>query len=120
MSSSGKAGFKLDDAALVDELRRFSEEAAGRYLQHVVVSKKSANKKLHKDLLDGLLFEAEQQVRDDGVKYHLQELGTCDSGRGTGNSLRLQTRSIDYWSIHNLTASFWLKLRQRRRSSQFD
>lgn len=75
MSTGGKAGLKLDDAALIDELRKFSDEAAGRYLQYVVVSKKSANKKLHQDLLDGLLAEAEKQVADDGVKYHLEELG---------------------------------------------
>ena len=73
--TSGKVGLKLDDSALVDELRKFSDEAAKRYLQHVVVSKKSPNKKLHQDLLDGLLEEAELQVQDDGVKYHLGELG---------------------------------------------
>jgi hypothetical protein len=75
LMTSGKVGLKLDDAALVDELRKFSDEAAKRYLQHVVVSRKSPNKKLHQELLDGLLEEAERQVQDDGVKYHLEELG---------------------------------------------
>lgn len=76
MNTSGKAGLKLDDAALIEELRRFSDEAAKRYLQHVVVAKKLPNRKLHQDLLDSLMNEAEQQVQDDGVKYHLEELGT--------------------------------------------
>lgn len=77
--TSGKVSLKLDDAALVDELRKFSDEAAKRYLQHVVVSQKSPNKKLHRELLDYLFEEAERQVQDDGVKYHLEELGTSDN-----------------------------------------
>lgn len=79
LMTSGKTGLKLDDAALIDELRKFSDEAAQRYLHHVVISKKSANKKLHQDLLDGLLDQAERQVQDDGVKYHLEELGSCST-----------------------------------------
>lgn len=76
--TSGKVSLKLDDAALVDELRKFSDEAAKRYLQHVVVSQKSPDKRLHQELLEYLFEEAERQVEDDGVKYHLEELGTSD------------------------------------------
>jgi hypothetical protein len=75
MTHGTKIGSKLDDVALIDELRKFSKEAAKRYLEHVVVTKKSPNKRLHEDLLDSLLAEAEVQVKDDGVKYHLEELG---------------------------------------------
>jgi hypothetical protein len=75
MNQGTKSGMKLDDAALIDELRRHSVEAAKRYLEHVVVSKKSPNKKLHRELLDNLFHEAEEQLANDGVKYHLEELG---------------------------------------------
>jgi len=75
MAQGAKIGSKLDDVALIEELRIFSHEAAKRYLEHVVVTKKSPNKKLHQDLLDNLLSEAEDQVNNDGVKYHLEELG---------------------------------------------
>lgn len=79
MAQGAKIGSKLDDVALIGELRKFSKEAAKRYLEHVVVSKKSPNKKLHHDLLDNLLSEAEDQVNNDGVKYHLEELGMSSS-----------------------------------------
>jgi hypothetical protein len=75
MGQGTKTGLKLDDAALIDELRIHSQEAARRYLEHVVVTKKSANKKLHQELLDTLFQEAEEQIANDGVKYHLEELG---------------------------------------------
>jgi hypothetical protein len=68
---------KLDDAALIEELRKHSTEAAKRYLEHVVVSKKSPNKKLHHELLENLFLEAEEQLANDGVRYHLEELGKC-------------------------------------------
>jgi hypothetical protein len=75
MNQGTKAGMKLDDAALIEELRKHSNEAAKRYLEHVVVSKKSPNKKLHHELLENLFLEAEEQLANDGVRYHLEELG---------------------------------------------
>ena len=77
MNQGTKAGMKLDDAALIEELRKHSTEAAKRYLEHVVVSKKSPNKQLHHELLENLFLEAEEQLANDGVKYHLEELGQC-------------------------------------------
>ena len=77
MNQGSKAGMKLDDAALIEELRKHSTEAAKRYLEHVVVSKKSPNKKLHHELLENLFLEAEEQLANDGVRYHLEELGKC-------------------------------------------
>jgi len=75
MNQGTKAGMKLDDAALIEELRKHSTEAAKRYLEHVVVSKKSPNKQLHHELLENLFLEAEEQLANDGVRYHLEELG---------------------------------------------
>jgi len=80
MNEGSKAGMKLDDAALIDELRKHSQEAAKRYLEHVVVSKKSPNKKLHQELLENLFHDAEEQLANDGVRYHLEELGQCVYG----------------------------------------
>jgi hypothetical protein len=70
-----KSGVKLDDTALVNDLREISEEAANRYLEYVVLSKKSPNRAFHEDLLRRLLDAAAEQIEDDGVKYHLEELG---------------------------------------------
>jgi hypothetical protein len=77
LTAPSKTGVKLDDVALVDDLRNISQVAAGRYLEYVVVAKKSPAKELHEDLLGRLLDEAEEEVKDDGVKYHLEELGAC-------------------------------------------
>jgi hypothetical protein len=77
MNQGTKAGMELDDAALIEELRKHSTEAAKRYLEHVVVSKRSPNKKLHHELLENLFLEAEEQLANDGVRYHLEELGKC-------------------------------------------
>lgn len=77
LTAGSKNGVKLDDIALVDDLRNISQVAAGRYLEYVVVAKKSPAKELHEDLLGRLLDEAEEEVKDDGVKYHLEELGAC-------------------------------------------
>ncbi|RSH83741.1 hypothetical protein EHS25_005356 [Saitozyma podzolica] len=74
LTAPSKTGVKLDDVALVDDLRNISQVAAGRYLEYVVVAKKSPAKELHEDLLGRLLDEAEEEVKDDGVKYHLEEL----------------------------------------------
>lgn len=86
MNQGTKAGMKLDDAALIDELRLHSAEAARRYLEHVVVSKKSPNKALHHELLDNLFHGVEEQLANDGVKYHLEELGKLASVPRTGIS----------------------------------
>jgi hypothetical protein len=75
MAQNVKTGVKLNDVALVDELRAINENAANRYLEHVVVIKKSPNRQLHEALLARLLDEAAEAVQDDGVKYHLEELG---------------------------------------------
>ena len=76
MAQTGKSGVKLDDVPLVNDLRGINEQAANRYLEHVVVGKKSPNKALHEELLGRLLDAAGKEVLDDGVKYHLEELGT--------------------------------------------
>lgn len=75
INHAGKSGVKLEDASLVEDLRKISEIAANRYLEHVVVGKKSPNRLLHEDLLARLLDSTESEVKDDGVKYHLEELG---------------------------------------------
>jgi hypothetical protein len=40
-----------------------------------VIVKKSPIRHLHEDLLKRLIDEAAHQVQDEGVKYHLEELG---------------------------------------------
>lgn len=69
------SGAKVNEQALVEEIRAVSEQAANRYLEHVVVVKKSPNRAMHEDLLKRLLDAVESEVKDDGVKYHLEELG---------------------------------------------
>jgi hypothetical protein len=59
----------------VDDLRAIDQNVANRYLEHVVVVKRSPNRALHQALLDHLLDATGKQVEDDGVKYHLEELG---------------------------------------------
>ena len=73
-----KTGVKLDDVALVDELRAVDDEAANRYIEHVVVIKRSSNRQLHEALLTYLLSKATVAVEDEGVKYHLEELGVSN------------------------------------------
>lgn len=51
------------------------KDAANRYLEYVVVGKRSGTAELHESLLSHLLGQAEEVVRDDGIKYHLEELG---------------------------------------------
>jgi len=70
-----KTGVKLDDVRLIDDLRAISDDAANRYLEHVVIAKRSPSRQLHEALLAQLLDEAADLVEDDGVKYHLEELG---------------------------------------------
>lgn len=74
-AQNSKSGVKLDDTELVADLRGINQEAANRYLEYVVLSKKSPNKAFHEDLLRRLLDSASEEVEDDGVKYHLEELG---------------------------------------------
>ncbi|KAK8864291.1 hypothetical protein IAR55_001537 [Kwoniella newhampshirensis] len=76
MTQNPKTGIKLDDADLISSIRQVNEEAANRYLEHVVVLKRSPKKELHRELLDCLLNEAGSLAEDDGVKYHLEELET--------------------------------------------
>jgi hypothetical protein len=75
MAQNSKAGIKLDDVALMNDIRAFSPAAADQYLEHVVVSKRNPSKDLHEKLLENLLAEAGTSVSDDGVRYHLEELG---------------------------------------------
>jgi hypothetical protein len=70
-----KSGVKFDDTELIEDLRTIDAEAANKYLEYVVLSKKSPNRTFHEDLLGRLLDAAAIQVEDDGVKYHLEELG---------------------------------------------
>lgn len=76
LAQNSKSGAKLDEAPLIDDLRQINQEIANRYLEHVVVSRRSPNKVLHQELLNRLLDVAEEEVKDDGVMYHLEELGT--------------------------------------------
>jgi hypothetical protein len=66
---------KIDDQAFINELRLINQAAASRYLEHVVVAKRSTNKKLHEQLLQGLLTSLNEASADDGIKYHLEEMG---------------------------------------------
>lgn len=75
VAQNTKTGIKLDDMLLIDDLRGIDEDAANRYLEHVVISKRIPSRVLHEQLLMRLLDQAEEQVQNDGVKYHLEELG---------------------------------------------
>ena len=70
-----KTGIKLNDVALVADLRRVSQDTADRYLEYAVVARRNPNRELHEALLEHLLDEIGKEVQDDGVKYHLEELG---------------------------------------------
>nr|XP_018263192.1 uncharacterized protein I303_04685 [Kwoniella dejecticola CBS 10117]OBR85350.1 hypothetical protein I303_04685 [Kwoniella dejecticola CBS 10117] len=74
MAQNPKTGVKLDDLALVDQLRQIDRETADKYLEHAVVNKRSPVRALHEQLLGILLDEAEELCEDEGVKYHLEEL----------------------------------------------
>ncbi|WVQ83199.1 hypothetical protein IAT38_005338 [Cryptococcus sp. DSM 104549] len=71
-----KTGIRVDDTELIRSLRSVDVDAADRYLDHVVVSKRSPRRELHEELLARLLDEAEELSGDDGVKYHLEDLDT--------------------------------------------
>ncbi len=75
MAQNPKTGVKLDDVALVGDLRAINDDAANQYLEHVVVMKRIPNRQLHEALLTRLLDLTAEAVEDDGVKYHLEELG---------------------------------------------
>lgn len=83
---------------------------AYRFLEHIVVGKRSPAKALHQELLSRLLDVAEEQVKDDGVKYHLEELGMCPVVNFPFDA-KTQMRSIVYNAIHSLSVYFWRKLR---------
>ncbi|ORY34108.1 hypothetical protein BCR39DRAFT_518520 [Naematelia encephala] len=74
MAQNPKTGVKLEDVPLIDDLRKISEDAADRYLEHVVVIRRSPDRALHEQLLGNLLDLAEVLTKEDGVKYHLEEL----------------------------------------------
>ena len=76
MSQMSKHGIQLDDSSLIEELRGISQEAANSYLEYAVVQKRSPDRSMHEALLGRLLDSVEEQLSDDGVKYHLEELGT--------------------------------------------
>ena len=59
----------------MEKLRAVDAQAANRYIEHVVVIKRNSNRQLHEALLTYLLSMATVAVEDEGIKYHLQELG---------------------------------------------
>lgn len=74
------------------ELSAIDEDVANRYLEHVVVIKRSPNRMLHQALLDHLLESVSKEVQDDGVKYHLEELG----------ELGIAERAFSSWQMRNI------------------
>jgi len=56
------------------------KDAANQYLEYAVIGKKSQNRELHEMLLAKLLNQAEEMVKEDGIKYHLEELGELFRG----------------------------------------
>ncbi|OCF74776.1 hypothetical protein I204_05158 [Kwoniella mangroviensis CBS 8886] len=74
MAQVSKNGVKLDDLSLVQQLGQIDRDTGNRYLEFAVVSKKSPNRALHEQLLGVLLDEVEELCKDEGVKYHLEEL----------------------------------------------
>ena len=75
LSQNPKTGVKLDDIALIEDLRRIDAAIAHRYLEHVVVVKRSPNRALHEALVSYLLDRTAEVVREEAVKFHLEELG---------------------------------------------
>ncbi|WRT66239.1 uncharacterized protein IL334_003192 [Kwoniella shivajii] len=73
-SQNTKTGIKLDDLSLVEKLKEINLETSNKYLEHVVVNKRSPDRSLHEQLLKVLLDQAEELCQDEGVKYHLEEL----------------------------------------------
>lgn len=69
------AKVKVDDAQLFQDLQALDNDVAHRYLEHVVIGKRSPNRELNEALLSRLLEQAAEMVHDDGIKYHLEELG---------------------------------------------
>lgn len=59
----------------MQDIAAVNEDAANRYLEHVVIDKKSKDPELHEALLKWLLDSVEELLKDDGIKYHLEELG---------------------------------------------
>lgn len=104
LAQNPKSGVKLDDAMLVDELHAIDKDAAHRYLEHVVVIKRSPVKALHQALLNHLLESVSAEVKDEGVCYHLEELGELSSRSASGS---LQMPSIDCPPTLSLSWCFW-------------
>lgn len=65
---------KFDEKLLIDEMRAIDEHTSNRYLEFVVVHRRSVERPLHDALADHLLSECEQFVKDDGVMYHFREI----------------------------------------------
>ncbi|KAL1413618.1 hypothetical protein Q8F55_001393 [Vanrija albida] len=65
---------KFDEAQLVEEIREIDTDGANRYLEHIVVDKRSTNRELHESLLSWLLDQADEMAKDDGIQYHVEEL----------------------------------------------
>lgn len=64
----------VDDAQLVKDLEWLDNSVAHRYLEHVVINKRSSNRDLNEALLSWLFDQATEMAKDDGIKYHLEEL----------------------------------------------
>lgn len=65
----------VDEGKLIADLAEVDKDAANQYLEYVVVGKRSATPELQEALLAHLLDQAAEVVNDDGIKYHLEELG---------------------------------------------
>jgi hypothetical protein len=50
-------------------------DAANQYLEYAAIGKRCKCRELHEMLLNKLLDQATEMVKDDGIKYHLEELG---------------------------------------------
>lgn len=85
---------KLDDADILEKLRGISSSAANQYLEYIVVAKKSPVKSFHEELLGDLIDRAATEVKDDGVRYHLEELGK--SSHHAQTAARLITSDSEY------------------------
>lgn len=65
---------KFDEKLLIDDMRAIDEPTSNRYLEYVVVHRRSVERPLHDALANHLLSECEQFVKDDGVMYHFREI----------------------------------------------
>jgi hypothetical protein len=116
LAQNPKTGVKLEDETLVEELRKVDEDLAHRYLEHVVVIKRSPNRALHQQLLDRLLDAAAAEVQDEGVKYHLEELGEFQPAAHLCIRLTVQMQNIVSRPTRSHSSFSWRMLPLPRQS----